>query len=168
MVYKLESCFFFSNFFLFCFKSSRDWLIQAAILSPKEIRFCYVCSGVTSLLTIYSHSLIHLFIHSLNSRVCWPSYGYLQQIQSWDLVSVLKEGPVCSPNMLLCLVTQSCLTFCNPLNCSPPGSSVHGTFQARILEWVAISSSRRSFWPRDWTQVSCIAGGFLTCGALNE
>ena len=52
--------------------------------------------------------------------------------------------------------------------CSPPGSSVHGIFQKRILEWVAISLSRGSFWPRDWTCifcVFCIAGEFFTkCG----
>ena len=46
-------------------------------------------------------------------------------------------------------VAQSCLTLCNPMGCSLPGSSVHGIFQARILEWVAISFSRRSSWPRD-------------------
>ena len=46
--------------------------------------------------------------------------------------------------------------LCNPMDCSPPGSTVHGIFQARILEWVAISFSRVSSWPRDWTQVSCI------------
>ena len=45
------------------------------------------------------------------------------------------------------LVTQSCLTLCNPTDCSLPGSSVHGISQARILEWVAISSSRGSSWP---------------------
>ena len=43
-----------------------------------------------------------------------------------------------------CLFAQSCPTLCNPMDCSPPGSSVHGILQARILEWVAISSSRRS------------------------
>ena len=46
-----------------------------------------------------------------------------------------------------------------------PGSSVHGIFQARILEWVAISFSRRSSWPRDWTQVSHIVGGHFTVWA---
>ena len=51
-------------------------------------------------------------------------------------------------------VTQSCPTLCNPVDCSPPGSSVHGILQARILEWVAISFSRGSSRPRDWTQVS--------------
>ena len=40
------------------------------------------------------------------------------------------------------LCVQSCLTLCDPMDCSPPSSSIHGTFQARILEWVAISSSR--------------------------
>ena len=48
-----------------------------------------------------------------------------------------------------CLVTQSCLTLCEPMNCSPPASSVHGILQARILEWVALSFSRGSSQPRD-------------------
>ena len=48
--------------------------------------------------------------------------------------------------------------LCDPMDCSPPGSSVHGISQARILEWVAISFSRGSSPPRDQTQVSCIAG----------
>ena len=46
--------------------------------------------------------------------------------------------------MLYCLVTESCCLFCNPVDCSPPGSSGHGISQARILEWVAISFSRES------------------------
>ena len=55
-------------------------------------------------------------------------------------------------------VAQLCLTLCNPVDCSPPGSSVHGILQERILEWVAISFSRGSSQPRDQTQVSRIAG----------
>ena len=47
------------------------------------------------------------------------------------------------------LVTQSCLTLCDLMDCSPPGSSVHGILQARILEWVAISFSRGLSQPRD-------------------
>ena len=50
--------------------------------------------------------------------------------------------------------TQSCLTLCNPMKCRPPGSSVHEIFQARILEWVAISYSRESSLARDRTGVS--------------
>ena len=65
-------------------------------------------------------------------------------------------------------VTQSCATLCNPIVCSLPGSSVHGIFQARILEWVAISFSRRSSQLRDWTQVSRIAGRCFTLWATRE
>ena len=60
------------------------------------------------------------------------------------------------------LVAQSCLTLCNPMYFSLPGSSVHGIFQARILEWVAIPFSRGSSRPRDQTWVSYIAGRFFT------
>ena len=55
-------------------------------------------------------------------------------------------------------VVQSCLTLCDPLDCSPPGSSIHGILQARVLEWVAISFSRGSSRPRDQTQVSHSVG----------
>ena len=51
---------------------------------------------------------------------------------------------------------QSCLNFCNFIDCSPPGSSVHGILQARILEWVAMPSSRGSSWPRNWTHISSL------------
>ena len=51
---------------------------------------------------------------------------------------------------------------CDPMNCSLPGSSVHGILQARILEWVAISFSRGTSQPRNWTQVSRIVGRCLT------
>ena len=55
-------------------------------------------------------------------------------------------------------VTQSCPTLCHPVDCRPPGSSVHGISQARVLEWAAISFSRGSSQPRDRTQVSFIPG----------
>ena len=64
-----------------------------------------------------------------------------------------------------CVHAQSCLTLCDPMDCSPPGSSVHGIFLARILEWVAMSSSKESSRPRDQTCVSwdsCTAGRFFT------
>ena len=56
---------------------------------------------------------------------------------------------------------QLCLILCDPIDCSPPGSSVHVIFQARILEWVDLSSSRGSSQPRDRSCVSC----FLHCRA---
>ena len=65
--------------------------------------------------------------------------------------------------MCACSAAQSCPTCCDPVNCSPPGSSVHGISQAGTLEWVAISSSRGSSWTRDRTQVPALAGGiFIT------
>ena len=54
------------------------------------------------------------------------------------------------------------------MDCSPPGSSIHGIFQARVLEWVAISFSRGSSWPRDWTQVSHVVGRHFTIWATRE
>ena len=72
---------------------------------------------------------------------------------------------VSSAFAVLCLVTQWCPTLCDPMDCSPLGSSVHRDFQAKILEWVAIPTSRGSSQPRDRTQVSHSAGGFFTVWA---
>ena len=65
-------------------------------------------------------------------------------------------------------ITHLYLTLCNPMDCSLPGSSVHGILQARILEWVAISFSRGSSQPRDWTQVSHTAGRRFNLWATRE
>ena len=65
-------------------------------------------------------------------------------------------------------VTQSCPIVWDPMDYNLPGSSVHGILQARILEWVAFPFSRGSCQPRDWTQVSCIAGRFFTIRATRE
>ena len=73
--------------------------------------------------------------------------GYSKKIKGKDFVVVL--------------VAKSHLTLWDPMDCSPPGSSVQGTSQARILEWVAFSSSRGSFLPRDQTWVSCIGREIL-------
>ena len=71
----------------------------------------------------------------------------------------------CSCACMCAKLPQSCLTLCNPMDSSSPGSSVHGILQARILGWAAISFSRGSFWPRDWIHISwslALAGGFFT------
>ena len=81
-------------------------------------------------------------------------YDYLFSVLWGMYIGVEKWSKV--------FVAQSCLTLSDPTNYSPPGSSVHGIFQARILEWVAISFSRGSSWPRDRAQVSCIVGRFFT------
>ena len=66
------------------------------------------------------------------------------------------------------LVAELCPTFFNPMDCSPPGSSVHGILQARILEWNAIPFSRGSSQARDWTWISCIACRFFTDWATGK
>ena len=70
---------------------------------------------------------------------------------------------------VLCLVAQSSLTLCDPMNYSPPGTPLSvGILQATVLEWVAMPSSRGSYQPRGWTQVSHIAGGFFTIWSARE
>ena len=64
-------------------------------------------------------------------------------------------------------VAQSCPTLCDPMECSLSGSSVHGIFQARVLEWIAISFSRGSSQPRNQSQVSRIAGRRFTVWAMD-
>ena len=116
-------------------------------------------------------------------------WGFLNGINSnpmcslklvWITCYLCINGPTCllSPSLkvtqylpyksMLVLVTQLCPTLCDPVDCSLPGSSVHGIFQARVLEWGAISFSKRSSWPRDWTQVSCIVRRCFTIWATTE
>ena len=91
-------------------------------------------------------------------------------VQSPPCFSTLKElVRVLSVQLLLllcccCWVTKSCLTLCDPKDYSPQGSSVYGILQARILEWVAISFSRGSSWPRDRTTSAspALAGRFFS------
>ena len=69
---------------------------------------------------------------------------------------------------LLMLVSQPCPSFCDPMDSSPPGFSVHGILQARILEWVAFPFSRGASQPRDQTWVPCTAGSFFTIWVTEE
>ena len=84
------------------------------------------------------------------------------QLRSWFSSDSILGESVCV------LVTQSCLTLSDPMDCGPPASSVHGILQARILEWIAIPFSRGSSRPRAHTQASRIAGIFLTIWATRE
>ena len=83
----------------------------------------------------------------------------IQLTLGWLVIQTSEES-IYSINHLVkwSEVTQSCPTLCDPMDCSPTGSSVHGILQARILEWGAISFSRGSSQPRDWTRVSHITG----------
>ena len=85
----------------------------------------------------------------------------------WALLSACSS-PSSRATCCYCLIPKSFLTLCDPRDCSPPGSSVHRIFQARILEWVAISFSRGSSWSWDGTQVSCIGRQILYHWAIKE
>ena len=82
--------------------------------------------------------------------------------ESTDLTPKSPMQKVYFPEKEKSEVAQSCPTLCGPMDCSLPGSSVHGIFQARVLEWGAIAFSRE---PRDWTGVSHIVGRHFTIWA---
>ena len=113
---------------------------------------------------LYFHGIyrlvgVSLKVHRGNNSLACPSpTSHHSSSQEALRRSFLEEGCVC---VCVCVcvysTTQSCLTLCDPMDCSAPGSSVHRIFQAGILEWVAISFSRGSSQSRDGTRVSCIS-----------
>ena len=122
---------------------------------------------------------------SMNCSLSGSSvHGILQaRILEWVAIPSSTQG--FNPGLLHCMqsfyqlsyqgspiieseVAQSCLTLCDTMDCNLPGSSVDGIFQARVLEWVAISFSRGSSRPRNWTRVSCNAGRPFTVWATKE
>ena len=88
--------------------------------------------------------------------------GYINIYKCYMLMLYLFLSPKWSE------VTQSCPALCDPMDYSPPGSSVLGIFQARVLEWIAISFFRGSSWSRDQTRGSCIAGRHFTVWATGK
>ena len=97
-----------------------------------------------------------LGIHT-NSHKPWCLMG------TYFTIYIEKELKATCVYIINCcyLVAKSCPTL-QPMDCSLPGSSVHGISQARILEWATIYSSRSSSQPRFWTPISCLAGAFFT------
>ena len=94
-----------------------------------------------------------------------------QRISDFLMTRLPGGAPTAVPEFLLLpqvLVIQSCLTLCDPMDCSLPGSSIHGILWARILAWVTMPSSRGSSRPRDQTWIFCIAGTFFTIWATRE
>ena len=138
--------------------------LETAILFPKMAAPFYIPTNSTQLF---------LFLHFLANTCSFPSF--LKMILTdvkWYFIVVLfrfhffNDSDV--KHFFMCLLAicmssekvkvKSCPTLCDPMDCSLPGSSVHGIFQATILEWAAISFSRGSSQPRDRTWVSHIVG----------
>ena len=115
-------------------------------------------SHVPLILITYCNNFPHYQPSSPEQYICYSSslHWYAVIIQSPQFIHLVLYS------LCFCLVAKLCPTLCNPVDCNPPDSSVHGISQARTLEWVAMPFSRASSQPRDQTQVSCIAGRFLT------
>ena len=107
------------------------------------------------------HQLLLVFFWSITYCYQWN----VESFRSWAYTHIIYLQKLYESESE---VTQSCLTLCDPMDCSPPGFSVHGIFPARILEWIAVSFFRGSSQPRNRTRVSCIAGGFFTDWAMRE
>ena len=98
---------------------------------------------------------------------------WIEDLQQWgvscfDLCLEFNGEATLSSARKVKVKLLSRFQLCDPVDCSLPGSSVHGILQARLLEWVAISFSRGSSWPRDWTYVSRIAGRRFNLWATRE
>ena len=88
-------------------------------------------------------------------KVHWCHYVISSTRNTATYCSIVALQCCVSIRAVLCLVVQSCLTLCNPMDCSPPDLPVHGVSQARVLVWVSISFSRGSSQPRDQAHISC-------------
>ena len=98
----------------------------------------HTLSTVTQFLPCYQNSRLQL------KKSCSKSSSSISHSNKWETnnMSVRGDGKICQYMLwCLCLVTQSCLTLCNPMDCNPPGSSVHGILHTRIPKWVAMASS---------------------------
>ena len=108
--------------------------------------------------------LLFFFAITKNAATNTLVIAFHYSIYMFPRAGIAKWQRMCIFNLTVCACSVVSVIF-DSLDCSTPGSSVHRILQARILEWVAMPSSRRSSWPRDWTRVSCgscIAGGFFT------
>ena len=104
--------------------------------------------------------IIATFQDQTSSKALWILGGVLPHFVCKDWVKPMPlsvAGAKSKAKGFWVLVAQSCLTFRDPMDYSPPGFSVHVIFQERILEWAAISYSRGSSQPRDWSHISCIS-----------
>ena len=145
-------------------------LMQGLLYSERVLcRFCYkdceVCSFLWPRMACVGG--IEGAQGTLAQRLClWLSSAFL--FRAWDFSQAKSESLWSEQMVHLCSCMhakslQSCPTLYGPMNYNPPGSSVHGILQARILEWVAMPSSRGSSRPRDWTWVSYVSriGGWI-------
>ena len=159
----------------YCFTALVGWYFSNVFLTL----YCY--GGVFPIHWLSSLSVFSTLPTPRLSPIMWCKAGFLLSQTVWWITtkacpsSIVQEGSAASQGkykyiyiaylhvhlhidtVLWWVHAQLCLTLCDPMDCNSPGSPVLGIFQARILEQVAISSSRGSSWPRDWTHASCVS-----------
>ena len=134
------------------------------------LSICYISFSVFFWLSWIFFVLLFCDFFWILAIACYFSNLKLLEVLKYIIYGSMPSGYIIPLYLwkLKVLVTQSCPTLCDCMNCSPPGSSVHGILQARILEWVNIPFSRGSSWPGKQTRVSCIAGEFFIIWATRE
>ena len=146
------------------------------LLSASTVCYCWIvfhCMDVPVYSSIPQLQCIWVFSKKgklwINLLWTWESWFLWEHMFFFLLGRQLRMGLLDHMmNAAAAKSPQSCLTLCNPIDGSPPGSAIPGILQARILKWVAIPFSRGSSQLRDQTQVSCIAGRFSTVWATRE
>ena len=128
-------------------ESATPWTVAYQISLPFTISWSLFKIMSLESVMLSNHLILILLSHMHTSRLLSTFTSYHQVL------------------FVCVLVAQSCLTLCDPMDCNLLGSSIHGIFQARILEWVVISFSRGSSPPRDRTQVSRTVGKLFTVWA---
>ena len=146
-------------------KLDRFWNMNNQSLTPEVKERPEYSLGKTKPKTKKWHFSLHVSLkHNIHNTTLKMLTHWENNNQYYQKEKSKKEVDAKMIQILELVVCCAVLnpTLCDPLDCSPPGSSVHGILQARILQWVAMPSSKGSFQPRDWTHWSRIAGRFFT------
>ena len=139
-------------------KSKRLFYISVSLLLSRIQGYHYYLSVIFFIKSV-SHFIFIVYLMS-------PGYARDMRWKSRYVLVLRCTNPAkairCDKCFVVVLIARSCLTVWYLMDCSLPGSSVHRTSQARILEWVAISFSRISSWPRGWIASPVLVGKFFT------
>ena len=147
---------------LHCGSATSGWLISVSVIGMVVIvptsQLCWGLNTTEKTLGMVPSST-KWSISVRGQQV--PSVQANSRSPCLSLKDSTRHSDSCAPHLVFCregcVSAQLCLTLCDPMNCSPPGSFVHGILQARVLEWVAIPSSSGSSPTTDSTHVSCIS-----------
>ena len=136
-----------------------EWIDSSIVISDQVMIILETFLLDTCILSLsITVDLFSIVFYFLSSFLHMPRNMHLdmQEYLILKLSDLRKHKDLLSLTFSVCVLGRVQL-FCSPTDCSPPGSSAHGISQTRLLEWVAISSSRWSSWPKDRTYISCVS-----------